>query len=69
MRSPAGPVGDHEFVANTLPDPFADSTLPWWRRRLTELYHGRRRTPPRCSGNCRRGQARLARWPGHGRAS
>jgi hypothetical protein len=37
-----GPVRklDRAFAAKTLPDPFADPGLPWWHRRLTELYHG-----------------------------
>jgi hypothetical protein len=26
---------DRAFAAKTLPDPFADPRLPWWRRRLT----------------------------------
>lgn len=32
---------DRIFLAKTLPDPHSDPSLPWWRRRLTELYHGR----------------------------
>lgn len=33
-------AADRAFAAKTLPDPFADPQLPWWRRRLVELYHG-----------------------------
>lgn len=48
-RHPARRLGqriaaaDRAFATKTLADPFADPQLPWWRRRLTELYHG---TPP-----------------------
>lgn len=29
---------DRAFAAKTLPDPFADPRLPWWHRRITDLY-------------------------------
>ncbi len=38
-------AADRAFAAKTLPDPFTDPQLPWWWRRLTELYHGY--PPPR----------------------
>ncbi len=45
-RHPARQLGhriaaaDRTFATKTLPDPFADPRRPWWRRRLTEFYHG-----------------------------
>lgn len=36
---------DRAYAAKTLPDPFADPALPWWRRRIADLYQGRALTP------------------------
>ena len=36
---------DRAYAAKTLPDPFADPALPWWRRRLADLYQSRALTP------------------------
>lgn len=35
---------DRVIAAKTLAEPYSDPSLPWWRRRYTELYRGQPRT-------------------------